>query len=188
MTDQPLGTPETIAARLCKHAAVVGTFDPLQFLAAVAPGDREEAFEDRIFSALSASIEEVAVNKQVLWRLQPEVRREALRELVALDELDRTIAQTAPERGDRFGHILQATLRNGTAGHGIDTQKMSQDDLMLQALALDFSRALPVRKNSVKQAPAIDPRILLARQAERRRQNYVAPKLFGRDRDAEASQ
>ncbi|MCM2477555.1 ATP-binding protein [Rhizobium sp. CG5] len=182
MTDEPLETPETIAVTLRKRAAVVGTFDPLRLLAKAVPGARDEAFEDRVFSELSASVEEVADTTQVLWRLQPEVRREALRELALLDELDRTIAQTAPERGDRFGHILQATLRKGAAGNGADIQKMSKDDLMLQALALDFARSLPARRNSTTREPAIDPRILLARQAERRRQDYVAPtKLFGRD-------
>lgn len=187
MTDQPSETPEAVAATLRKHAAVVGTFDPLRLIAEVAPGERKEAFEDRIFSAFSASIEEVADNGKVLWRLQPEVRRETLRDLVSHDQLDRTIARTAPERGDRFGHILQATLKKGAAADAAAMQKMSADDLMLQALALDFARSLPKRKNAERQERVtIDPRILLARQAERRRQDYVAPKLFGRDRDTEA--
>jgi len=187
MADQPSETPEAVAATLRKHAAVVGTFDPLEFFTKVAPGAREEAFEDRIFSAFSASIEEVAGNGKVLWRLQPEVRRETLRELVSLDQLDHTITQTAPEHGDRFGRILQATLKSGAAADAAAMKKMSADDLMLQALALDFARSLPERKNAEKQEKlAIDPRILLARRAERRRQDYVAPKLFGRDRDTQA--
>jgi len=187
MTYGPLETPDAIAAALRKRAAVVGTFDPLRLLAEVVPGEREEVFEDRIFSALSVSIEEVPDAKEVLWRLKPEARREALQELVAHNELDRTIAQTMPRRGDRFGRILQATLRKRGAGNDAVMQKMSPDDLMLQALALDFARSLPTRMNSGPQERSIDPRILLARQAERRRQDHVAPpKLFGRDRDAEA--
>ncbi|SIQ42078.1 hypothetical protein [Bosea sp. TND4EK4] len=187
MTDMAVETPDAVAATLWRHAAVIGTFDPTRFLAEVAPGQREEAVEDSIFSALSASIEEVADGKDVLWRLQPEARRQALKELVARDELDRVIALTSPQEGDRFGKILQATLKKGRAGNGVSMQRLSTDDLMLQALALDFARSLPVRKNTISQEPAIDPRIQLARQAERRRQDYVAPaKLFGRDYDAEA--
>ncbi|MER8369020.1 hypothetical protein [Mesorhizobium sp. M1378] len=187
MTSAAVESAEMIAAAVCRRAAVIGTFDPSRLLAEVAPGKRDEAVEDRILSALSASIEEVVVGKDVLWRLQPEARRQALEELVARDELERTIALAKPQGRDRFGQILQATLKRGPAGNGVAMQKMSTDDLMLQALALDFARSLPPRETGVTQQPAMDPRILLARQAERRRQDYVAPaKLFGRDRDAEA--
>lgn len=179
-------SPELIAAAVRRRAAVVGAFDPIRLLEEVAPGHRDEPIEDRIFSALATSIEEVRGAKEMLWRLQPEARRQALHELVARNELDRTIALTKPQQGDRFGEILQATLRTGVACNDASMQKMSQDELMLQALALDFARSLPVRKNAAKQKPAIDPRVLLARQAERQRQDHVAPKLFGRDRDAAA--
>ncbi|AZO73500.1 ATP-binding protein [Mesorhizobium sp. M1D.F.Ca.ET.043.01.1.1] len=187
MTDALVESPEVIADAVCRRAAVVGTFDPSRLLAEVAPGQRDEAVEDRIFSVLSASIEEVVVGKDVLWRLQTEARHRALKELVARDELDLTIALAKPQAGDRFGQILQATLREGAAGSGLSMQRMSADDLMLQALALDFARSLPTRNTTVAQGPEMDPRILLARKAERRRQDYVAPaKLFGRDRDVAA--
>ncbi|MDU0305931.1 AAA family ATPase [Rhizobium sp. 10PS4] len=186
MTVASSETPEAIAATLRKRAAVVGTFDPMQLLATFAVGERDETLEDQILSALSASIEEVVDNKEVLWRLQPEARRDALRELVGGGELDRTITDTIPRRGDRFGQILQAILKKGGGAVGTSMRKMSTDELMFQALALDFARSLPLPR-AVARAPGIDPRILLARQAERRRQDYVAPKkLFGRERDAEA--
>lgn len=187
MTDAAAETPDAVAATLWRHAAVVGTFDPAALLAEVAPRKREEAVEDSIFSVLSASVEEVSDGESVLWRLQPEARRQALKELAARDELDRVIALTKPQEGDRFGQILQATLKKGRAGKGVSMRRLSTDDLMLQALALDFTRSLPARRNTVAQKPAIDPRILLARQAERRRQDHVAPaRLFGRDDDAQA--
>ncbi|ANK88256.1 AAA family ATPase [Rhizobium sp. MC63] len=176
-------TPENAALVLRRRAAVVGTFDPVAFLQLPVRAEDKEAFEDRVLAFLSPMMEEVIEDKRVLWRLRPQPRRDTLREMAAEGVLEQTVRQTKPQVSDRFGQVLQAMLKKGAAAG--DPRKMSTDDLMLQALALDFVRSLPT--DWPVREPPVDPRVMLARKAERRRQDFVAPrKLFGRALEAHA--
>ncbi len=179
-------SPAEIAEAVCERAAVVGAFDPWVLLAAVAPG-LDMAVEDAVLSLVSPRVEEVAEGASVLWRLKPEPRREALDRLAARSVLAGVIAATRPRGQDRFGTYLQSTLVSGAPLPAASKHAASDDELRLQALALDFAQPIPALKPKAATRSTLDPRIEIARRAERSRQNYVAPdRLVGRDGEAAA--
>lgn len=186
-------TPAEIAAALCEKASVVGAFDPWAMLAEVAPGLADAAVEDLVLSAVAPQVEEVPEGAEVLWRLRPEPRREVLGGLAARDALKAVIAATRPRALDRFGGYLQSALLTGAATPAAARRHASDADLPLQALALDFAHPIGVQKPAPARAGVtakpqpLDPRIEIARRAERSRQDYVAPqRLIGRDGEAAA--
>ncbi|MFG1288250.1 hypothetical protein [Xanthobacter versatilis] len=186
-TSAPGPTPADIAKAFCDRAAVVGAFDPWALLAAVAPSLDDIAVEDAVLSLVSPQVEEVMEGTAVLWRLKPEPRREALDRLAARKLLDGVITAARPRPQDLFGAYLQSTLVNGAPTLTVSKRAASDDELRLQALALDFAEPIPALKPKAAKPGVLDPRILIARRAERNRQNHVAPQqLIGRDAEAAA--